>query len=66
MIVFDNDPFGRMVLVDEIDYLYDLPAGANETLTVTGRYSPQSKYVQLLTGNSLWIGVSFINGNCSM
>ena len=54
--MFDNDPFSRMVLVDEIDYIYDLPAGANETLTLTGRYSPQSKYdEQLLTGNSLWI-----------
>lgn len=42
VIVFDSDPFGRLALVDEISYTYDLPAGANETMTLNGRYSAQS------------------------
>lgn len=48
--VFDDDSIlNSPELVDEIDYLYDLPAGSNTSITLTGRFSPRSTYVEFCT-----------------
>ena len=44
-MVFDEDDLFTRDLVDEVDFLYGPPAGSNETMVLTGRYSPQIKYV---------------------